>query len=372
MATLHFTDVVISRLKEPGIYYDVTTPGFGVRVGKNRKVWVVVRGKQRQRIKIGRYPSMTLADARKEAKRLLLEKPKKNDRMTFDDAYELYKPDMERLKPRTQRDYKRMLEKFLQPELGKKRLTDIAYEDITAIADKTAEKRNCLAVVRTFFRWCVRPPRRYVPHSPLEGVQVGAGKRRKRVLVPEEIRLVWKAAAAQGYPHGTVAQLLLLTGQRRGEIANLRRPWINEKEQTITLPDWVCKNKKEHTFPYNGMVAKVLEQVPRFNSTDLLFPSRVSDERPLSGWSKYKKEMNDGVEGWTLHDLRRTFRTIHGKIGTPREIGERLINHAAAVMTDVEIIYDLYKYLPQMRVAVENYERHLEALLSPPSCGVFP
>ena len=199
LATVHFTDVVISRLAEPGIYYDTTTPGFGVRVGKNRKVWVVVRGKQRQRIKIGRYPTMTLADARKKAKGLLLEEPKRHDRMTFDQAYELYKPDMERLKPRTQRDYKRMLEKFLQPELGKKRLTDIAYEDITAIADKTAEKRNCLAVVRTFFRWCVRPPRRYVPHSPLEGVQVGAGKRRKRVLVPEEVRLVWKAAAAQGY-----------------------------------------------------------------------------------------------------------------------------------------------------------------------------
>jgi hypothetical protein len=88
--------VVISRLKEPGIYYDVTTPAFGVRVGKNRKVWVVVRGKERQRIKIGRYPSMTLADARKEGKHLLLEKPKKHDRMTFDDAYEKARDGKER------------------------------------------------------------------------------------------------------------------------------------------------------------------------------------------------------------------------------------------------------------------------------------
>jgi integrase len=58
-----------------------------------------------------------------------------------------------------------------------------------------------------------------------------------------------------------VCQLLALTGQRECEIANLRRPWINEKEQTITLPEWVTKNSKEHTFPYGDMVAEILEGI---------------------------------------------------------------------------------------------------------------
>jgi integrase len=102
-------------------------------------------------------------------------------------------------------------------------------------------------------------------------------------LDDEELKTVWDAAVKQGYPHGTIVQFLTTTGQRRSEIANLRRPWIDEKERTITLPAWLTKNNKEHTFPYGDLTAAILETVPRYNSTELLFPSKVSDERPLSG-----------------------------------------------------------------------------------------
>jgi integrase len=259
-----------------------------------------------------------------------------------------------------------VLDKYLSPKLGKKRLIEIVYEDITKITDelKPSEGAHALAYARTFFRWCVKPPRRFIPYSPLEGVEVKLAKKRKRILADDEIRAVWKAALEQEYPHGTIVRLILLTGQRRGEVANLRWPWINEKDQTITLPEWICKNSKEHTFAYDGMVAAILATIPRRNTTDLLFPSRVSDDRPISGWSKFKKELADGVPGWTLHDLRRTFRSKHGEIGTPREIAERLINHVAGVTTEVEAIYDRWHYLPEMRRAVENYETHLEALLA--------
>src|SRR5205085_805654 len=115
-----------------------------------------------------------------------------------------------------------------------------------------SERAHALVICRAFLRWCVKPPRRYLPHSPLEGIELKPGKKRNRILKPEEVESVWQAAATHGYPYGTIVQLLLLTGQRRGEIANLRWPWIDQKEQTITLPDWITKNKKEHTFPYNG------------------------------------------------------------------------------------------------------------------------
>lgn len=366
MARLHFTDLAVSRLKEPGIYYDTTMPAFGIRVGKNRKVWVITRGTNRERISIGKYPDKTLADARKDAKKLLADEPVKGARISVSDAYEQYKPVLATKKPRTQRDYKRALEKHLIPILGSKKLPTIEYEHVTAITDKLSmsERRNTLAVGRTFFRWCVKPPRRYIRHSPLEGVELPKAKRRKRILDENEIPIVWRAAQQHGYPYGTILQLLMLTGQRRGEIANLRRPWINEKERTITLPEWITKNSKEHTFPYGEMVASILDTIPRWNETDLLFPSKVSFERPLSGWSKYKHELADGLSRWTLHDLRRTYRSIHGQIGTPREIAERLINHAAAVQTDVEAIYDRYSYLPQMRSAVAAFEQHMQSVLA--------
>jgi integrase len=359
------TDVVVSGLKTTATYYDEKTPAFGLRVGKTRKTWFVVRGRERLQTKIGQYPFLSLADARKEARRLLTEKLTVMERITFDAAYELYKVGLASRKERTQYDYKRVLEGYLQPSLGKKKLSDISYEDITAITDPLSrgEKRNTLAVGRTFFRWCVRPPRRYIKHSPLEGVELPKPGKRKRILNDDELVTVWNAAGRQGYPHGTVCRLLILTGQRVGEIANLRRPMINERARLITLPDWLTKNSKEHVFPYGALVAELLDGIPRRNDTDLLFPCRISTERPISGWSKFKKGLDDGVPGWRLHDLRRTYRSIHGQIGTSSAIAERLINHAAGVQTDVEAIYDRWHYIPQMHNAVEAFEEHFNSLL---------
>src|SRR5207248_11213167 len=113
----------------------------------------------------------------------------------------------------------------------------------------------------------------------------------RRTLTDVEIIKVWQAAEVQGYPYGRVVQLLLLTGQRRSEIAWLHRPWINEKHGTITLPDWLTKNSREHTLPLGDLAAQVIATVPRFNGTELLFPTRWDDDRPLSGWSKYKSKM---------------------------------------------------------------------------------
>ncbi len=77
MPRIHLTDIAVSRLSAPGTYYDETTPAFGLRVGKNRKTWFVIRGRKRLRTTIGRYSEhgVSLADARKEAKRLLAEEP---------------------------------------------------------------------------------------------------------------------------------------------------------------------------------------------------------------------------------------------------------------------------------------------------------
>ena len=182
--------------------------------------------------------------------------------------------------------------------------------------------------------------------------------------------MIWKSAVQQGYPHGTVVQLLILTGQRRTEIANLRRAWINAEERTITLPDWITKNGKDHTFPYGDFVAAILESVPGSNRTDLLFLCRISGERPLSGWSKFKKELNDGV---CRLDAPRFAPHLSDqpsqRLRTFLLIGERLINHLSAVATDVEQIYDVWTYLPEMRAAVEKHERHVLAVLGTEDTG---
>jgi hypothetical protein len=151
----HLTDIAVSRLRTPGTYFDDATPAFGLRVGKHRKTWIVMRGKERVRTKIGHYPTVSLADARKQAKELLTETPTKNERVTFDMAYDVYKREtLPSKKLRTQDDYQRVLGKHLQPRLGGKRLSEITYDNVAAIAGalSKSEKRHCLAVDRTFFR----------------------------------------------------------------------------------------------------------------------------------------------------------------------------------------------------------------------------
>jgi hypothetical protein len=167
---LHFTDLAVSRLYELGTYHDETTPAFGLRVGKNRKTWFVVRGRERLRTNIGLYPAISLADARKEAKRLLTQAPEKGERLTLLKAYEKFKTEhTAKKKARTKADYERVMDKHFVPALGSKKLPQVTYEIITAITDKLAhvpsEQAHALAVARTFFRWCVRPPRRYLPYS---------------------------------------------------------------------------------------------------------------------------------------------------------------------------------------------------------------
>lgn len=71
MPRLHMTDIVVSRLKTCGTYFDETTPAFGLRVGKSKKTWFVIRGRERLRTNVGHYPALVRAGARKEARRLL-------------------------------------------------------------------------------------------------------------------------------------------------------------------------------------------------------------------------------------------------------------------------------------------------------------
>src|SRR5207247_7838294 len=104
------------------------------------------------------------------------------------------------------------------------------------------------------------------------------------------------------------------------------------------------------------------ESIPRLNSTDLLFPSTVSDERPVSGWSKYKKRLGDGVPAWRLHDLRRTFGTTLAEMEVLPHIVERLLNpsmgaignQADSIVSAVAEVYNLATYLPKMRDVIES------------------
>jgi integrase len=345
---------------------DLTTPAFGILIGKNRRTWIVERGQDRQRISIGHYPDLTLQAARVEAKRLLVTPQTATGRVSFEEAYETFKKTHIALKkPSTQRGYTHILETHYLPVLKNKRMTSITTHMLSAITDELvdtpSELHHAQAVSRMFFRWAKR--RQYITLNPLEGIQLAKPKRRKRILTDDELRKVWLATYEMEGDFPDIVRLLILMGQRRGETAAMSKAFYSHNQQTVSLPEELTKNHLEHTLPVGQMAAAILMRlIKKDRRSDLLFQA-VGSTLPFSGWSKCKKALDKlaNIAPWTLHDLRRTFRTNLGRLKVRPDIAERLVNHISA-RTEMEETYDLYTYLPEMREAMEKWEAFVQTV----------
>ena len=164
-----------------------------------------------------------------------------------------------------------------------------------------------------------------------------------------------------GYPFGAIVKLLILTGQRRSEITNLRQSWL--EDDAITFPAEIIKNAREHTIPMGDMTKVLIANLPK--RTDLLFPSRLNDKTPFNGFSRAKltfdKELE--IESYTLHDLRRTFSSIMAKLGTPIHVTEKILNHTSGTISGVAAVYNRHSYQMEMREAFADYEDYLKTLI---------
>ena len=96
----------------------------------------------------------------------------------------------------------------------------------------------------------------------------------------------------------------------------------------------------------------------------MLFPARSTHGTSFNGWSKSKAALDkeSGVTGYTLHDLRRTFATIHARIGTPIAVIEKLLNHVSGSFSGIVAVYQHHSFLPEMEKAVAAYEAYLAEL----------
>jgi integrase len=375
MPVLHLTDVVVRGLKSPGTYTDKSTPGFALRVGRNRKTWFVIRGKERLRTNIGRYPAVPLADARKSALVLLGSAPEPKKRAPlFKEALEsFFAIHLPTLKPSTQHQLRRNLERDLLPVLKHKRLDEIEHRDVSDITDALAKRAPSQAWhtfkdARIFFRWCVP---RYVKHNPMEGLKSPTRYiSRKRVLTDAELVAVWRSADKIGYPFGTALKLCILWGCRWGEVISCRRSYIDERNRVITLPE--TKNKTAHHVWYGQMTADILADIPRYNSTDLLFPGR-DWVTPWNGSGKAKWQLKETckIAPWQILDLRRSTATKWAEIGIPPYLVEKLLNHRLGTMqshqgvvTAVAEVYNRAAYRPELTEAMAKWEARLQHLLA--------
>ena len=309
-------------------YFDESTPGFGVTVGVNRKTFFVVRGKTRKLTTIGAYPSISLQDARKAAKRLLVQEPEEATSTGLVEAVARYLEAIEgTVRPSTIGVYRR----YLSPA------PDIALQDLKKFSVPLTVP-NAIKSWKVFANWCVREE--LLDRNPFQYVPVVYGER-SRVLTNDEIRAIWQY---EYLPMSDIIKLCLLTGQRKGEVTRFNAGWIHG--DTITIPATVAKNHNAHTLPFNLLTAYYLKRYCG---------------QSFNGFSKGKARMDREVPiaPWTIHDLRRTFSTIHAKLGTPIHLTERLLNHTSGTISGVAAIYNRYNYLDEMRAAALKYEVHI-------------
>jgi integrase len=373
VAKTAFSDVGLRSLPVPEkgqvAYWDEKLPSFGCRVSQaGSKTFVLKRNNSL--ITIGRYGVLSLADARSEAKRLLAEFTLGKTRpqaVAYSAAVDLFVEDKKRnKKASTATEYGRVLKKLgFTGQVSAITSSDASLQ-LRKIKDRSAYD-HALVYARIFFNWCIK--RRYMTDNPTSGLSTHAKVKGTRVLSDAELQLIWQACneplpdapeqSGENLPghFRSIVRLLMVTGQRRGEIAGLRGIFYSHNQQTITLPPELTKNSREHQFPIGSLARSLL---PTDLPKGVIFPTPGTDEKPFSAWSKNKILLDEmsGVTGWKLHDLRRTFRTNLGRLKVAPHIAERLLNHVTA-QTDMEEVYDHHPYIDEMRVAVNLWEAHL-------------
>lgn len=368
---MRITDLLMQSLKLPRgeakqkTYFDDVLKGFGVRVSVGgSKSFVVVHGKGRNTRTLGRYPDLSLGEARKKAKQVQGEIAGQSaaqlSALTFAGARDQFLADTKaRTRLSTYNEYGRVLRKHFSFEMKLHKVTrqDIV-EAIGKMRDQPSVEQHCFVAIRTMMNWCT--VHGLIAVSPVPRLRFKS-ESRTRVLTDAELQVVWQRAEQVGYPYGTIVQLLILTGQRRGEIAGLKKKWV--AEDMITFPTTITKNKREHCLPIGAKTKALIQSVGV--ETDMLFPARGKPNYPYNGWGKSKREFDAVLEiaPYTLHDLRRTYSSNLAKIGIPIHVTEKLLNHVSGTFSGVAGVYNRYSYATEMRTAVEAHETHLLTLI---------
>ncbi len=402
MPRIKLTAAAVKRLRTPANgqveYFDELLPSFGLRISRSgTKSWFVmtrVDGKL-IRMTLGRHPAVDLAEARSKARAAIelaqgggdprLEQEQQRDerrqrrRNTFEVlAKEFKQKHVDRkLSQSTAREYQRILFGADTRHWKKCPISEIHKRDVLEVIERIEARGSpgaaarALAYLRKFFNWCA--DREVIDASPAERVRsVHVNRVRERVLSEAEIVQVWRAFDEEGEPFGHLFKLLLLTGQRRGEVAGMTLSELRDlegEEPRWQLSSERTKNKRSHIVPLCRSAVEIIKQVnPK---GEFVFSS--SGKRPVSGFGKAKERVDARLkmagaefEAWTLHDLRRTMVTLmNERIGVAPHVVEAVVNHVSgSAKAGVAGVYNRALYLDERRRALEGWSTFVDELIA--------
>ena len=258
------------------------------------------------------------------------------------------------------------LDRQLIPAWRGRDFNSIRRGEIAELLDKIADVNgpgaadNVLAVISRICNWYVRRNENY--SSPVvKGMKRLSPKERARarILNDSEIREVWRIAEANG-TFGAFVRVALLTGQRREKVATMRWQDISEDGE------WIIPSKAREKGTAGSLILPkaaldIINSQPRLASNEYVFAGAGSS--PMQCFSKRKAAFDaklNSVTPWTIHDLRRTARSLLARAGIASEHGERVLGHA---IRGVEGVYNHHAYDAEKARALAALAQLIESIL---------
>jgi len=375
--------------------FDLLTPGLALRISHTgRRVWTLFYrfDRKQHRLSLGRYPAVDLRRARELAREALTQVElgnnpavaRQEDQQRTAEGVYLYEnvaaafiEQHARPKNRTWQEQQRVLEVNAAPRWTGRDIRTLNRADIRQLLrdveqrTSTARSIRVLATVKRLFSWAVEQD--LLEQSPAADVVAARTQMpRRRLLDADEIRAVWEACEALGDPFGRAVQVLLLTGQRRGEVTSMRLQDVDIAEASWLIPGDMTKNGRPHFVPLSQKALEIITERRRWDGVPYVFSAgRTGSRGFLQGWSRFKSRLDEasGVTDWRIHDLRRTVGSNLGRwVGY--EIVGAVLNHSRSGLMGVTATYNLYQYADEKRIALERWANYLAGLVASEPEGV--
>ena len=231
--------------------------------------------------------------------------------------------------------------------------------------------RALFSALSSMFGWLQR--HRLTDANPCAGVhRPPAAAARERVLTNEEIRKFWDACEKLGTPFGPLFKVLLLTGCRLREVAEMRWDELRD-DGTWLLPGSRTKNHRQHVVPLSPLARDLLTSVVRIEGSPYVFTT--TGKSAVSGWSKTKARLDALMQPrtpWRLHDLRRTSVTGMAEIGIRPDVIELVVNHVSGTRGGIAGVYNRSELLDDRRKALERWASHVQGIVRGDDANVVP
>jgi integrase len=255
---------------------------------------------------------------------------------------------------------------------GSRNIHDIGRRDVHDLLDAIKDRgapvvaNRTLSHIRKMFNWAVQ--RDILAVSPCAGVsKPSVETSRDRVLGDDELRLVWLAAERIGWPFGPVVQMLILTLQRRVEVAGMHRKELHERSWVIAKER--SKNGQAHEVPLSAAALDLLASMPTIGKAGIVFT--VTGDAVIRGFSRAKERLDaeilklrgEPLRPWTFHDLRRTGASGMARLGVRLEVIEKVLNHTGGSFRGVAGVYQRHSYADEKRAALELWARHVLSIV---------